>query len=196
MPRSIALRPPGGESGIKRKRYTAREKIAIISKIRRIKQQTNVSYRQAAATIGFCHTLVFCWHAIYERNNNIDIKKLPRYSAYHGPCGQLESVKEELLAWIFERRETVLVVSTLSVIIKACCLLPLMEQKSALVRYMLTRRFLKNHSIVYRMGTKVSQRPPSEVCQEAMEFQDFIHLMLQGPEVIQPDWPALNMPVI
>ena len=57
-----------------------------------------------------------------------------------------------------------LVVSTLSVIIKACCLLPLMEQKSALARYFVMRRFLKKHSIVYRMGTKASQRPPHEVC--------------------------------
>ena len=132
--------------------------------------------------VGVSHTLVIRWHALRECYNNIVIKKLPHYSAYHGPCGQLESVKEELLAWIFERRETGLVVSTLSVIIKACCLLPLMMQKSALARYMVTRHFLKKHSIVYCMGTKVSQCPPGEVCQEAMEFQDFIRPMLQGPE--------------
>ena len=57
-----------------------------------------------------------------------------------------------------------------------------MEQKSALAHYFVTRRFLKKHSIVYRMGTKVSQRPPGEVCQEAQEFQDFIRSMLPGPE--------------
>jgi hypothetical protein len=170
----IILRPPGGASGVKRRRYTVRKKIAITAKICCIKRETNVSYRQAAASIGVSHTLVIRWHALREHYNNIDIKKLPRYSAFHGPCGQLESVKEELLAWIFERRETGLVVSTLSIIIKACCLLPLMEQKLALVRYFLTCRFLKKHSIVYRMGTKVSQRPPGEVSQEAVEFQDFI----------------------
>ena len=32
----------------------------------------------------------------------------------------------------------------LSVIIKGCCLLPLMEQKLALARYFVTRHFLKN----------------------------------------------------
>ena len=118
MPQSIILCPPGGFSGIFCWRYTTREKIAIIFKIRRIKRQTNVSYCQAAATIGVCHTLVFRWHAIRECYN-INIKMLPCYSAYHSPCGQLESVKEELLVWIFKRRETGLVVSTLSVIIKA-----------------------------------------------------------------------------
>jgi hypothetical protein len=132
--------------------------------------------------IGVSHTLVFRRHALCERFNNMDIKKLPRYSDYQGYCGQLESVKEELLAWIFKRREMGLVLSTLSVIIKACCLLPLMEQKSALVRYFVTCCFLKKHLLVYRMGTKVSQCPPGEVCQEAQEFQDFICPMLQGPE--------------
>jgi hypothetical protein len=111
---------------------------------------------------------VIRWHAIRERFNNIDIKKLPRYSTYQGHCGDLESVKEELLTWIFERRETGLAVSTLSVIIKACCLLPPMQQKSALARYCVVRRFLKKHSIV---------------CQDAQELQDFIRLMLQGPEL-------------
>jgi len=106
---------------------------------------------------------------------------LPCYSAYHGPCSQIESMKEELLSWTFERRETRLVVLTLSVITKAC-LLPLMEQKLALAHYMVTRRFLKKPSIVYRMGTKVSQRPPGKVCQEVLEFQDFICPMLRGPE--------------
>jgi len=57
-----------------------------------------------------------------------------------------------------------------------------MQQKSAMARYWVVRRFLKKHSIVHRMGTKVSQRPPGEVCQEAQEFQDFIRPMLQGPE--------------
>ncbi len=161
---------------------TLPEKIAITAKIRRIRWETNCSYRQAAALIDVSHTLVIRWHATHERFNNIDIKKLLRYSTYQGHCGDLDSMKEELLTWIFERRETGLVVSTLSVIIKACCILPPMQQKLALARYWVVHRFLKKHSIVHRMGTKVSQRPPGEVCQEAQEFQDFIHPMLQGPE--------------
>ena len=98
MPRLIILRPPGGASGVKRRCYTAREKIAIVLKIRRIKRETNCPYRQAAALICVSHTLVFRWYALRERFNNIDIKKLPRYSDYQGHCGQLESMKEELLA--------------------------------------------------------------------------------------------------
>ncbi len=53
MPRSIILCPPEGASGIKRRRYTAREKVAITAKILCIKRETNVSYPQAAASIAF-----------------------------------------------------------------------------------------------------------------------------------------------
>ena len=118
MPRSIILHPPGGDSGIKRKRYSAREKI-ILAKIRRIKRETGLSYRKAAALLGVSHTLVIRWRALRARFDNIDLKRPPRYSVAHGPCSQLEGVMEELLAWIFERREIGLVVLTLSVIIKA-----------------------------------------------------------------------------
>ena len=110
MPRLIILHPLGGDSGIRHRCYTAREKIAITAKIHRLKRETNVSYCQAAASISVSHTLVIRWHAICERYKNIDIMTLPHYSAGLGHCGRLESVKEELLAWIFERRETGLVV--------------------------------------------------------------------------------------
>ena len=95
------------------------------------------------------------WHAIRERFNNIDIKTLPRCSAGLGHCGQLESVKEELLAWIFERRERGLVVSTLSVITKACCLLPLME-----VGYFVTRCLLKNIQLFTAWEQRCRSVPP------------------------------------
>ena len=80
MPRLISLRPLGGASGIKHVRYSNRDKLAILSKIRRIKQDTGLSYRKAAAQVGVCHTLVYCWSALRERFNNLDIKKLPRHS--------------------------------------------------------------------------------------------------------------------
>jgi hypothetical protein len=164
MPRSIILRPPGGASGVKRRCYTAREKIAITSKICHIKQETNVSYCQAAALIDVSHTFVFRWHAIRECFNNIDIKKLPRYSAYPCHCGQLESMKEELLAWIFERREKGLLVSTLSVIIKACCLLPLMEQIGPCALFCDASLLEKTLDCVPHGNKGVAASPPHELC--------------------------------
>ena len=77
MPQSIILRPLGGDSGIKRQRYTAREKIAIVGKIHRIKRETNVSYQQAAALVGLCHTLVIHWHALRERYKTLISRSYP-----------------------------------------------------------------------------------------------------------------------
>jgi len=85
MPLSIIFRPLGGYSGIVCRYYTAREKIAILLKICRIKRETNVSYCQAAALVGVSHMLGFCWHALREHYNNINIMKLPCYSAHHDP---------------------------------------------------------------------------------------------------------------
>jgi hypothetical protein len=78
-----------------------------------------------------------------------------------------------------------------SVVIKACTLLPLMEQKSFIARWMVVCHFLRKHSIMHRLSTKASQRPPGGAIQEAMEFQEFIHLMLQGSE--HDLWFILNM---
>jgi hypothetical protein len=64
MPRLIILHPPGSYSGVKHRRYSAREKIAILAKICRIKRETNVFYRQAAVPVGISHTLVICWHVV------------------------------------------------------------------------------------------------------------------------------------
>jgi hypothetical protein len=81
------------------------DKIAIISQIHRIKRDTGVSYLAAAASVGISHMLVIHWRTLRERFNNLNIKQLPRYSGHDGPCGQLEEVKEALLALIFERRK-------------------------------------------------------------------------------------------
>ncbi len=73
-------------------------------------------------------------------------------------------------------------VSTHSVVIKACTLLPAMEQKSFMAQWMMIHCFLKKYSIVHRLGTKVSQCPPVKAIQEVTEFQQFIKPMLLGPE--------------
>jgi hypothetical protein len=91
-------------------------------------------------------------------------------------------VKEALLVWIFKRREMGFAVSMHSVVIKACALLPVMELKSFMARWMVIHCFLKKYLIVPRLGTKVLQCPPTEAIQEASEFQKFIHPMLLGPE--------------
>jgi hypothetical protein len=161
MMHSILLHPPGGDSGVQCRRYSARDKIAIISQICRIKRDTGVSYRAAAASVGVLHMLVICWHTLRVHFNKLNSKQLPRYSGHDDSCGQLEEVKEALLAWIFERREMGFAVLMHSVVIKAYTLLPVMEQKSFMAQWMVIHCFLKKYSIVNRLGTKVSQHPLS-----------------------------------
>jgi hypothetical protein len=156
---SIILCPPGGVSGIQHRHYTARDKIAIISQIRHVKRDTGVSYWAAAAPVSVSHMLVVCWRTLRECFNNLNIKQLPRYSGHGGPCDKLEEVKEALLAWIFERREMDFTVSTRSVVIKVCALLPVMDQKTFIPQWLVVCRFLKKHSIMHQFGTKVSQLP-------------------------------------
>jgi hypothetical protein len=127
MTRLIILHQPGGVSGVQRRRYTAQDKIAIISQICRIKRDTGVSYWAAAASDGILHMLVICLCTLREHINNLNIKQLSCYSGHNGPFGHLEEVKEALLAWIYERREMGFAVLMRSVIIKACTLLPVME---------------------------------------------------------------------
>ncbi len=98
---SIILHPSGGVSGIQRRCYTARDKIAIISQICCVKRDTGVSYWAAAASFGVLHALFVHWCTLRDRFNNLNIKQLPHYFGYDGPCGQLEEVKEVFLALFF-----------------------------------------------------------------------------------------------
>ncbi len=67
MTRLIIFCPPGGVSGVQRRHYTAREKIAIISQICHVQQDTSISYWAAAESISISHTLVICWHTLHKR---------------------------------------------------------------------------------------------------------------------------------
>ncbi len=73
-------------------------------------------------------------------------------------------------------------ISTHSVIIKACALLPVMELKSFMARWMVIHRLLKKYLIAHRLGTKVLQYPPAAAIQEATKDQKFIRPMLLGSE--------------
>jgi hypothetical protein len=77
MTPSIILRPLGGVSGVQRRHYTARDKIAIISQICHFKQDTGVSYWASAVSIGVSHTLVVRWHALCEHFSNLNISSSP-----------------------------------------------------------------------------------------------------------------------
>ena len=43
------------------------------------------------------------------------------------------------------------------------------------------KRFIRAHSLVYRMGTHVSQRKPEEVAVESSDYMDLMHQIVEGP---------------
>ena len=87
-----------------------------------------------------------------------------------GPTGCLDPIKDDLLRWIFELRECGHAVDRSMVSTKASVLNHSFGEKSDAAKYAAVTRFLARMSLVYRMGTKESQRPPKEVGAEALDF--------------------------
>ena len=56
------------------------------------------------------------------------------------------------------------------IVVKACILDAGFAAKNRFAKYCAVRRFVKAHSMVYRMGTHQSQRHPDEVAEEAIDY--------------------------
>ena len=92
-----------------------------------------------------------------------------------GPTGCLDPIKDNLHHWIFELRECGHTVDRAMVSTKASVLLHSFGEKSDAAKYAAVKRFLDRMSLVYRMGTKESQRPPKEVGAKALDFIESAH---------------------
>ncbi len=101
-------------------------------------------------------------------------------AAHAGPLGQLKAIKEPLLRHIFELREQEVAVSTFEVVVKASQLCPTFGAKHFVARCSTVKCFVCTHSLVYRMGTHLSQRKPEEVEEEAKDYMRLIRLFLIG----------------
>ena len=179
MPRVVGRAGFGGVSGRKRQRYTARESHSILAKARRMMLDNGVSLRYAAGRLGVSHTLLSRWS---RRHSEIgDVAYLRKKSACNGPLSQLKPIEEPLLRFIFEMREQGMSVNTLMVTMKASQLSPEFASKSLVARISAVKRFLSAHSLVYRMGTHVSQRDPDEVRGEASDYMNSVRPLVVGP---------------
>ena len=99
MPRTIITRPLlGGASGKVRRRYTVRQKLKLLEECSRLQRSMDLTLRGAALEMGISPGLLVRWtnqHHWYEAS--LGMKK----AICDGPIGQLDSIKEELLQWIF-----------------------------------------------------------------------------------------------
>ncbi len=98
-----------------------------------------------------------------------------------GPLGQLKPLEDVLLHFIFEQREQGINVNTLTLVVKASSLSPAFNVKSFAARTSATWQFMHAHSLVYCMGTHVSQRKPDEVVADASDYMDVMHCIVVGP---------------
>lgn len=176
MPR---VRQPGGESGKVRVRYIPRKKLAIIAAVKRIMDEEGVSLRVASGRVQVSHTLLVRWEKMYA--NILQSAKQRKMSSHTGPDNQLGDYEEELLRFIFECRAQGMAVNNLMVLIKASALSENFSNKSLAARFSAVKRFLRKHSLVYRMGTHESQRHPEEVAEEATDFMVEMRKLVFGP---------------
>ena len=73
-----------------------------------------------------------------------------------------------------------MLVSNLMVMIKASKLSDEFAAKTCTARYSAVKRFLRAHSLVYRMGTHVAQRGPEEVLGEASDYMNSMCPLMEG----------------
>ena len=180
MPRIVQ---PGGITGQMRVRYTARRKLALLAAAKRIQEEEGLSLRQAAERLMVSQSLFSRWQKqSTSRDDPIWAMLMSRKKAnLTGPLGQLKPLEDALLRFIFEQREQGINVNTLSLVVKASSLSPEFNAKSLVARTSAAWRFMRAHSLVYRMGTHVSQRKPEEVAAEASDYMDVIRRIVVGP---------------
>ena len=98
-----------------------------------------------------------------------------------GPLGQFKPLENSLLRYIFEQREQGINLSILALILKALSLLPIFNEKHFVARVSAFKRFVRAHSLVYRMGMHVSQRKPDKVAAESSNYMDLMRQIVEGP---------------
>ena len=175
------LRQPGGLSRKMRVRYTARRKLALVASAKRIMEEEGVTLRKAAERLQVCHSLIVRWQKSDADDPILAMLKSKRKATCAGPLGQLKPIENALLQYVFEQCEQGINVSTLALIMKASSLSPVFNEKHFVARESAIKRFTCAHSLVYRMGTHISQRKPDEVAAEASDYMDLMRKIAEGP---------------
>ena len=112
-------------------------------------------------------------------------------NANRGHVSQLDPLKEELLAWVFARREQGIVVTKAQVVFKASAELHSFGAKTFEARFKAVSHFLGQHGYIYCMKTIKAICPPHEVYAQALDFLTTTHLLLTGPH--RNKWHIWNM---
>lgn len=161
-----------------RNRYTIREKITAMKWCARKVSEENWSQRDCSRRLGIATKSLRTWQKLYSKM--LEYKR-SALSMIGGPVSQLKPIEDELLRFIFERREQGIPITRQAVVMKASKLLPEFSVKTYTAKYAAVRRFLKKNNIVYRIGTHVSQKAPELAAADAADFVKTIRPFLHGP---------------
>ena len=184
MPRTIIARPPGGASGKSRRRYAVRQKLQLLEECNRLQRTWKYSIRSAADEMGIPHCILVKW---YQDRSRFEASLGNSKAICEGPEGQLHRIKEEILQWIFARREQGIVVTMSNVVYKATSILHHQEDDAAFkdngftARLSAVTRFLARYDFVYRTKTNEATKSPAEVYEEASAFMARARPSLRGP---------------
>lgn len=159
-------------------RFSIRDRIAALKWCSRKTSLEGWSQRRCGHRLGVDPRSLRNWHFCYTAMLKA---KMDVLSLCVGPKSQLMEIEDELLKFIFERREQGFAVSRKAVVMKASKLLPMFSVKSNMAKYSAVRRFLNKHDLVYRVGTHVSQKDPHLTVEAASDFVKTIRPFLYGP---------------
>ena len=97
---------PGGESGQRRVRYTARRKYSLLATARRLRLGGK-SLNRAAAELHVSASNLSKWEKVGVGTMDPKDKlfKSKKMCSHPGPPGQLATIDEPLLRYVFEQRE-------------------------------------------------------------------------------------------
>ena len=185
MPRSVLLRPLGGLTGKTRKRYALFQKIMLVEESDRLRVEQNLSIRRAGEVLGVPFQLLSKWGKEVARLRAASQAKRQahnRKAVIDGPASQLGSIEDELLQFIFAKREQGVNVRHTLVACRASGILrETFGKKSFNAKLKSVARFMKKHNYVYRRVTNEAQKSLKEVSDEAKAFLEEARLLLVGP---------------
>ncbi len=168
-------------------RYTAWRKLALLTMAKRLQDKEGISLCKSAERVQVSASLLVKWEERFSLGNN-PIKallKTKKKSIHPGPLHQLKPLEEALLKYIFEKRKQGIKISTLAIVVVASNLSTKFGKKNFFVSCSAVKRFVKAHSLVYRMGMHLCQRKLEEVEVEASNYMRLIRTLLFSPHCDQ-----------
>jgi hypothetical protein len=172
---------PGGGGGMMRMRYTAQRNHGLIATSKRMMAE-GMTLRAATSELCVSAANLSKWasQGMGEIDRLDKILRSKKKAALIGPTSQLKAIKDGLLRYIFEKREQVIEMKVITVVLRASFMLPEFHEKSFTARCSCVKHFLHAHSFSYRMGTHTAQQPPVEVENEAFDFMRFVRIIVSG----------------